>query len=258
MAAEAVRNLANIWHSSAVSTLARRGARCTKVLAATPEMAEVCRAVGVASEVFPAIGIEPVALSPRAPGEKDQPLRLLYVGAIKLWKGIDLLLEAVARSDTNAQLTLLGDGPFLTAARGRARRLGLGARVEFRGRLPRPAVLEEYRQHDVLCHPSLHDSGAFTVLEAMARGLPVICLARGGPGLAVAAGGGQSVPVGRRDEIVQGLAQAIRKYAGDRRLVRQDGQQAQTTVVERYGWAQQAERMQRIYQAVCQTPRVAV
>ena len=37
----------------------------------------------------------------------------------------------------------------------------------------------------MLIHPSLHDSGGWVCLEAMAAGRPVICLDLGGPGLQV-------------------------------------------------------------------------
>jgi glycosyltransferase involved in cell wall biosynthesis len=42
-------------------------------------------------------------------------------------------------------------------------------------------LFELYRSHDLFLFPSLHDSGGFVVLEALAHGLPVVCLDLGGP-----------------------------------------------------------------------------
>ncbi len=36
-------------------------------------------------------------------------------------------------------------------------------------------------KQDVLLFPSIHDEGGFVVAEALAAGLPVVCLHRGGP-----------------------------------------------------------------------------
>src|ERR1700754_5082034 len=53
--------------------------------------------------------------------------------------------------------------------------------VEFIPQLPQNALFELYRSHDLFLFPSLHDSGGFVVLEALAHGLPVVCLDLGGP-----------------------------------------------------------------------------
>jgi glycosyltransferase involved in cell wall biosynthesis len=54
--------------------------------------------------------------------------------------------------------------------------------VRFLGWTPPSRVEELMRSEaDVLLFPSIHDEGGFVVAEALAVGLPVVCLARGGP-----------------------------------------------------------------------------
>ena len=57
------------------------------------------------------------------------------------------------------------------------------SRIEFDfiPRLPQKELFDLYDSHGIFLFPSLHDSGGFVVLEALSRGMPVICLDLGGP-----------------------------------------------------------------------------
>lgn len=57
----------------------------------------------------------------------------------------------------------------------------LGKEIVFHGRVERKHLQEVYRNSDIVLNTSLHDSGCLVVLEAMANGLPVICINTGGP-----------------------------------------------------------------------------
>ena len=63
-----------------------------------------------------------------------------------------------------------------------ADRLGLDGRVRFLGTQPREEVLHLLRSEvDVLLFPSLREEAGWIVVEALASGVPVVCLDRGGP-----------------------------------------------------------------------------
>jgi glycosyltransferase involved in cell wall biosynthesis len=75
-----------------------------------------------------------------------------------------------------------GDGPDASRLRLLARARGLEDRVEFRGWVERAEVLRTMREEaSVFVFPSLHDEAGWVVAEAMASGLPVVCLDLGGP-----------------------------------------------------------------------------
>jgi glycosyltransferase involved in cell wall biosynthesis len=63
---------------------------------------------------------------------------------------------------------------------------------------------------DVLLFPSLHDEGGWVIAEALATGLPVVCLDRGGP----PAIGGPGVPCTGVSQTVAALAEAVVTAAG--------------------------------------------
>ncbi len=137
----------------------------------------------------------------RAPGGRTA----LYAGRLIPLKGVPLALEAIAKLPS-WRLVILGDGPEEGRLRSRAVRLGIADRVEFRGMKTREEVMRVMREEaDVLVFPSFHDEGSLAVVEAVASGLPVVCLDRGGPPTL----GGVAVPIGSPKQTIRLLAAEI-------------------------------------------------
>jgi hypothetical protein len=143
---------------------------------------------------------------------------------------------------------LVGSGNFLNAAQRQIEKLGLGNRVNFKGRLPRDEVLKIYPEYDVFVFPSLHDTGGYAVIEAMFNELPVICLDCGGPAVAVRDGCGTKVPLGSRTRVVQDLAMAIRLYDHDREFLLTQGRTSRAVILEQYDWDKKGQEMNQRYQ----------
>ena len=161
-----------------------------------------------------AVGL-PFELPARANSARNEPeLRLLYVGRLLDWKGIDLALQAIKlarQTGRNVSLTIVGDGPARLPLERLCRNLELNECVHWAGWVSQASLRKIYRDADVLLFPSLRDSGGMAVLEALAFGLPVVCTDLGGPGIIVNRICGRVVPAaGRtREQIVLGLADAL-------------------------------------------------
>lgn len=243
---EMVRNVGN-WMIG--GHLKRGGSQSALVLASTEESRSAFRRAGIDAEVESAIGIEPDCLAEARHRSNSTHIRLVFAGRLLALKGIALAIRAVAQVP-KAILTIIGEGPFGAPARALVKALKVESQIEFRPPLKRPDLLKEYQAHDVLIYPSFHDSGGFVVLEAMASGLPVICLESGGPAIAVQGGCGIKVPVGNQNEMVQEIAGAIRRYEADRALIEEEGANARRRVEEQYLWSHKAERMAARYRSV--------
>ncbi len=106
--------------------------------------------------------------------EADVPLAL-FVGRLRYYKGLDVLLHALVQVP-ELHLWVIGTGPMGKPWRQLARRLGLDRRVVFLGNVPEADLPLYYAAADLFVLPSTSRAEAFglVLVEAMASGLPVI------------------------------------------------------------------------------------
>lgn len=175
--------------------------------------------------------------------------KLLFVGRLLYLKGLHLALAAFAHAfaDGRARLTLIGSGRDEPWARAAARRLGIDGRLEWIPWLPREQLLARYPQYDVLLFPSLHDSSGNAVLEAMAAGLPIVCLDLGGPGVLVDQRCGIAVPPGPPEVVTVALSRAVRRLADDPPLRAAMARHAMNRACRHFSWTNQVLRMEHVY-----------
>jgi UDP-glucose:(heptosyl)LPS alpha-1,3-glucosyltransferase len=106
------------------------------------------------------------AMARRQLGLPPEAPLLLFVANDYRRKGLDALLQALARLPAEVQLAVAGNPAPIARYRQMAEQLGVGARVHFLG--SQDDLGPAYRAADVLAHPTLEDT------EAMAHGLPVV------------------------------------------------------------------------------------
>jgi len=170
------------------------------------------------STVRLAIGLQESALTPQSASSLNESsrVRLLYVGRLLEWKGIDIALHAIARIKRRFPeilFTIVGQGPARTRLQQLAEQLDLQANVQWGGWQPQFRLCEHYQSADLLLFPSLRDSGGMVVLEALAHGLPVVCTDVGGPGLIVDSTCGRVLPTAgtRRQRLADAMADSVTK-----------------------------------------------
>ena len=97
---------------------------------------------------------------------------LLFVGNDYKKKGLSALLKALAQLPAGVALAVVGNTAHIAEFRAQLTALQLETRVFFLGSLP--DVTPAYEAADSLVHPTLEDTFAMVVLEAMSHGLPVV------------------------------------------------------------------------------------
>lgn len=121
-------------------------------------------------------GTEVVEIAAATAGIDPEPNRLIYAGRLLAHKRVDLLLDAVARLP-EVRLVVYGTGPERDRLAARARRPDLGSRVEFRTpAADRREVWREIRRSSLAVLPSIREGFGIFPLEAMAAGVPVVCV----------------------------------------------------------------------------------
>ncbi len=108
----------------------------------------------------------------------NELFKILFVGRITNWKGVESLLMA-ANGMTNVEVTICGDGPVLNVYQEMNRRLG-NSNVVFTGRVTTNVVSDLLTKTDVLVLASLYEGLSHTLLEAISFGKPCIASNIGG------------------------------------------------------------------------------
>jgi len=200
---------------------------------------------------FPVNGISGESLAAEGPADRRDGFRLLYVGRFDPIKGLPLALEALRILQAvapAARLELVGEGPERPRLEELAARLGVADRVVWTPWSPRAEIFEKMRRNDVFLFPSLRDGGGAVVVEAMASGLPVVCLDVGGPGFHVQNGFGFKVPPGSPDVVAAELAGALGRFWCDPGLRDRMGREARERAASYYTWGRLGERLRAIYE----------
>ena len=97
---------------------------------------------------------------------------MLFVGNDYRKKGLETLLRALVQLPPDVTLAVVGNAAHIAEFRALADSLALSTRVSFLGSLENVDLA--YEAADCLVHPSVEDTFAMVVLEAMAHGLPVV------------------------------------------------------------------------------------
>ena len=240
--------LQNVWRA----TPARR--RCARkasaILVCNKETRAVLSRWADKLVDFPVNGIAGEVLAAGAPPDRRDGFRLLYVGRFDPIKGLSLALEALrilCDISPSATLELVGEGPERPPLEALAARLGVADRLVWAPWSPRSEIFEKMRRSDVFLFPSLRDGGGAVVVEAMASGLPVVCLDVGGPGFHVRTGYGIKVQPGPPDVVAAELAGAVGRFWGDPGLRARVGRAARERAGSYYAWGRLGDRLRQIY-----------
>ncbi len=193
--------------------------RAALTLAATPATEARLRRIGCRRvRQIPQLYLttEDIAALEAIPLRERRPFRVITTATLIHWKGCDLALRAFARlSDAlpESEHWIVGDGPDRARLERLAWKLGIRSQVKFWGLVERDAWLRLLEGVDVFLFSSLHDSGGFVCLEAMAAGRPVVCLQLGGPAITVDAQSGIRVPARHPRQAAAELGDALIRLA---------------------------------------------
>lgn len=166
--------------SQARALLGRVAAQATALFAVSGWLARLAREAlgGRTVETAPM----PAATALFTPSENDahQKDRMLFVGRLNAQKGLDDLLQAMARARRSWTLDVVGDGPDADALRRRAALLGVAERISWLGHLPQSELPALYARSAALIIPSTEEGLGLVGVEAALCETPAIAYASGG------------------------------------------------------------------------------
>lgn len=111
--------------------------------------------------------------------------RFVHFGRLVTFKCTDLIIQSLVKSALPIQLDIIGNGPELLRCKQLVQQLGLSDSVHFKPWCTHDALLDRLKNYRGVVLPSIGDSNGIVIQEAMALGLPPICLDWGGPQLLI-------------------------------------------------------------------------
>jgi L-malate glycosyltransferase len=177
-------------------------------------------------------------------------LRVLCVSRLIARKGIDVLLEALARiDDPMVTLRLVGRGDQEEDLKTHAATLGITDRVEFAGYVPHEELPRLYQEADAFALPSKNEGMSNTVLEAMACGLPLLLTDTGGTSELLRDGENGFII---KDNSPADIAEKLRNYAAHPEWLNTQGA-ASRGRAEKMSWRAVADAYAALYEQLARS-----
>jgi len=177
---------------------------------------------------------------------------LLFVGQLRYYKGLEVLIEALTGVEARALIIGGGDPSYKASLSRFAKEKKVKGKVFFLGE--KESDLPAYYQaSDLLVLPSVHRSEAFGIvqLEAMACGKPVVCTELGTGTSYVNIDGLTGLVVPPRDPAA--LAGAIERLLSDPRLGEEMGQRAKERVEKEFSRERMIDSTLALYEEMLAT-----
>ncbi len=185
--------------------------------------------------------------------KKHSRFRVVTAGRLHRLKGFPLSIRCFAQFSSkhpNTEFVIIGRGPEQARLQELIQEFGIQDRVHILSWMSREDLLKTFGGSDVFLFTSFRDGGGAVVVEAMAAGLPIICLDVGGPGFHVRPEWGIKVPPRDSDSVVRSLANALESLYTDRALRQKMGKAALNRAKDYYLSDKLGEQLNEIYHSV--------
>jgi O-antigen/teichoic acid export membrane protein/glycosyltransferase involved in cell wall biosynthesis len=211
---EVFRNVIN-WYQLSMSRRVRRSLQnSTQVLAANSSTSLALQThTNQPIPVMLETGIDYAILSSKEFRDTTQPLKILWAGRLRGWKGLPLLLQAISKLpiDVPVQLRVVGNGKLEKRWRRLATKLGISHKVSWESRPHYRDSLALYRWADVFAFTSLRDTSGTGLLESLAAGTPILGLNHQGAADIITEDSGIKISVHSPEQAIQEFSNAIIK-----------------------------------------------
>lgn len=176
-------------------------------------------------------------------------IKVISVGQLIYIKGFHLAIEGFAkavRDNPDLELTIIGNGNEKNNLIDLVKKYAISEKVKFYGGVCREEVFKALAESDIFLFPSF-EGGGMVVLEAMAVGLPVVCLDFGRSGEMITDYCGIKVKPITPEQTVKDLSDALLKLAKNSELRENMGEAGRKWVEEVYSWDKKGEMIKDLY-----------
>lgn len=193
------------------------------------------------AEIYSSIRIESDLL--------DKEIQLVISGRLTPSKNIISAVRALQYipSKFNYKLIIIGSGSERTNIKMEIKRLGLDDKIVLINEIPRNEVLSYLTSSDIFLFPSLREGGSWALMEAMAIGLPVICLKWSGMEIITDKYSAVQLPVTNPEQMPKDMADAIIKLLNNPILRKKMGEAGRERIKTVFNWDAKGAFMDNLF-----------
>lgn len=167
-----------------------------------------------------------------------------WVGRLSREKGADVMLEALAQTNSSWQLSIIGDGPERDALRQQAETLGISDRVTWHGLLENAGSL--MTAFDVFVMSSRTEGTPIALFEAMHAAIPIVATGVGGVPDVISPSHAIVVP----SEQPQTIARALEDVRNNPSTAARRSALARERLLQSFGVERWLDAIDAVYEAV--------
>lgn len=191
--------------------------------------------------------IEPDIFDYHANHKIQNEIRIISTSRLIGFKNVISIIEALqlVPSSYKINCVIIGSGP----EKQKIQKLSSGSphSIIFKEHLSRNEVLQELANSDIFISPSLRDACNLSLLEAMAIGLPVICLNWSGMAISTDDSCAIRLPVTNPEQMPKDMAAAIIKLIENPDLRKQMGEAGRKRIKEVFNWEAKGQFMESLF-----------
>lgn len=179
----------------------------------------------------------------------------MWAGRMEYRKGLELLVDVLKKLplDKRWKVILCGDGGDKEHIQQLCSKERFAERVEFTGKLKYEQVQKLYEKSTAFVFPSLRETTGTVIIEAMAHGIPVICLKQGGGALIINEDTGFLIPVDNREKCIEYFKNAMLECIRNPSKAEKMGKNARNRVVTEFSWEKKVLNMEQTYKGLQQS-----
>lgn len=176
-------------------------------------------------------------------------LQVIYTGRLVSFKNVEMAIRAVSearRRGKKIHFTIVGDGPLQSSLQKLAAEEGISDAVTFTGRLTQDEVMVHLSRSDVYLFPSLREGGPWSLMEAMAVGLPSVCINTSGMRVIADKTSARMIEPSYPSLMIEMIADALCDLDDNPELRRDMGANARRRLNQEFSWPQKRSFMAKL------------
>lgn len=176
-------------------------------------------------------------------------VEIIVTGRLVAIKNTMTALECVntlIKEHQNIHMSIIGKGSEESKLNAYIQRHDLGAVVDLIPEMPRDQLLKKLSDADIYFFPSLREGGSWALMEAMAVGLPVVCMNWTGMKIITDANSAIQIEPNEYAKIKGEFTEALNKLIMDRELRISMGSSARNRIKNQFNWKHVGDQFNRI------------